>query len=193
MRVERSEILGLGEYEAQREAIRARILGEKRIRRVHVGPVLTLLFENADTIRYQVQEMVRTERLTGDAEVRHELETYNELLGGPGELGCTLLIELDDPVERDARLREWRTLPEHLYVGLPGGRKARARYDRRQVGSDRLSAVQYLKFEVGALVPSAVGCDLPGLRAETILTAEQRQALALDLDDARVAVHGVEA
>ncbi len=63
-----------------------------------MGPHLTFLFENHDTIRYQVLEMVRTERMVKDADIRHEVDTYNELLGARGELGATLLIELDDPV-----------------------------------------------------------------------------------------------
>ena len=91
-KVERTELLGLEAYELRREAIRAEVLEVKRRRRVHVGGVLTFLFENADTVRYQVQEMARVERLFREEELRHELDTYNELLGGPGELGCTLLI-----------------------------------------------------------------------------------------------------
>jgi Protein of unknown function (DUF3501) len=180
MKIDRSEILRLEEYDARREAIRARVMEEKRRRRIHVGP-LTFLFENADTVRYQVQEMVRAERLYRDAEIQHEVDTYNELLGGPGELGCSLLIELPDPGERDAKLRAWRGLPEHLYAKLPDGRRIRPVYDRRQVGEDRLSSVQYLKFQVGGVAPVAIGADHPGLAAETLLTPEQRSALQADL------------
>ena len=68
--------------------IRPAILEAKAPRRVHVGGALTFLFENTDTIRYQVQEMVRAERMTREPDIRHELETYNELLGGQGELGA---------------------------------------------------------------------------------------------------------
>jgi hypothetical protein len=150
---------------------------------VHVGP-LTLLFENPETVRYQVLEMARAERLYREEELRHELDTYNELLGGPGELGCSLLVELADPAERDAKLRAWLALPRHLYAKLADGRKVRPRFDERQVGDDRLSSVQYLVFEVGAEPPVAIGSDLPALSTETPLTAEQRAALAADLRDA---------
>lgn len=180
MRVQRSEILGLEEYDARRDRIRARIMEEKRRRRVQVGP-LTFLFENADTVRYQVQEMARAERLSRDAEIQHELDTYNELLGAPGELGCSLLIELSDPRERDAKLRAWRALPDHLYARLADGRRIHARYDRRQVGDDRLSSVQYLRFPVGEVAPVAIGSDLPGLEIETALASELREALQADL------------
>ncbi|HEX9307687.1 MAG TPA: DUF3501 family protein [Anaeromyxobacter sp.] len=180
-RVRRDEILELAAYERSRAELRAAILEAKRIRRVHVAGVLTLLFENAATTRYQVQEMVRAERMTGDAEIRHELDTYNELLGGAGELGVSLLIELPEAEERDRKLREWLALPRHLYLRLEHGEKVRPTYDPRQVGTDRLSSVQYLKFDVRGRVPVAAGSDLPQLQAETPLAAEQREALAADL------------
>ncbi|HEX9288191.1 MAG TPA: DUF3501 family protein [Anaeromyxobacteraceae bacterium] len=180
MKIERSEILRLEEYDARRDAIRAHVMEEKRRRRIHLGP-LTFLFENAETVRYQVQEMVRAERLDRDAEIQHEVDTYNELLGAGGELGCSLLIEIPDPGERDAKLRAWRGLPEHLYAKLPDGRRIRPIYDQRQVGDDRLSSVQYLKFPVGAVAPVAIGCDLADFTGETALADEQRTALQLDL------------
>lgn len=179
--VRRDEILDLSTYEASRAEIRAGVLEAKRRRRVHVGGVLTFLFENTATTRYQVQEMVRAERITRDEDIRHELDTYNELLGGEGELGVSLLIEIEQPEERDRKLREWLALPAHLYLLLEDGEKIRPTYDPRQVGTDRLSSVQYLKFDVRGAVPVAVGSDLPALTVETRLTEEQRQALADDL------------
>ncbi|WP_242395797.1 DUF3501 family protein [Anaeromyxobacter oryzisoli] len=179
--VKREELLDLAAYEASRPELRAAILEAKRRRRVHVGGVLTFLFENTATIRYQIQEMIRAERLTRDEDIRHELETYNELLGGKGELGVSLLIEITDPEERDRKLRAWLDLPAHVYLELPGGERVRARYDARQVGADRLSSVQYLEFDVRGTVPVAVGSDLPGLEARTALDREQREALEQDL------------
>jgi hypothetical protein len=179
--VRREELLELAAYERSRDEIRAAIIEAKRVRRVHVAGVLTFLFENSATVRYQVQEMVRAERMTREADVRHELETYNELLGGPGELGCSLLIEIPDPAERDHKLRAWLGLMEHLYVKLEDGTKVRPTFDPRQVGEDRLSSVQYLRFGVQGRTPVAVGSDHPGLAAETALDAEQRAALAADL------------
>lgn len=180
-KVRREEILDPATYERSRQEVRAGMLEAKRVRRVHVCGALTLLFENTATIRYQIQEMVRAERMTRDEDVRHELETYNELLGGEGELGATLLIELPDPAERDVKLREWLDLPRHLYLALEDGTRVRASFDPRQVGTDRLSSVQYLKFDVRGRTPVAAGCDLPRLTGETRLTPEQRAALAADL------------
>jgi hypothetical protein len=124
---------------------------------------------------------MRTERIVRERDIQHELDTYNALLGGPGELGCTLLVEIDDPLVRSVRLTEWYDLPEHLYVVTPDGARVRATFDEAQRGDGRLSSVQYVKFAVKGAVPVAVGVDLPGLEAETVLTPEQRAALAVDL------------
>jgi hypothetical protein len=180
-KVARSELLDLPTYDARREEIRPGVLAQKALRRIHVGDALTFLFENAETARYQILEMIRVERLFREPEILHELETYNELLGGKGELGCALLIELTEPEARDRKLREWRGLPAHLYARLADGRKVRATFDERQVGDDRLSSVQYLKFDVGGEAPVALGSDLPELTVETVLAPEQRAALAADL------------
>jgi len=177
----REDIVDHATYRDQREPYRARILEIKAARRVHAGPWLTFLFENTETVRYQVQEMMLAERIVREADIRHELDTYNELLGGPGELGATLLIEIDDPAERDVKLRRWLDLPEHLYVRLAGGALVRATFDPRQVGEERLSSVHYVKFDTKGQVPVAVGCDHPDVTAEAVLTPGQRQALAEDL------------
>jgi hypothetical protein len=179
--VRRDELLDWKTYELSRSEVRAAIMEAKRVRRVHVGGVLTFLFENTATLRYQIQEMIRAERMTREQDIAHELETYNELLGGPGELGVSLLIEVPDEKERDRKLREWLALPRHLYARLTSGERVRARFDPRQIGEDRLSSVQYMKFDVRGEVPVAIGADLPGLTVETLLDAAQRDALAQDL------------
>ena len=179
--VERSELLDYVTYEEDRERFRAEVIAAKAVRRVHIGENLTLLFENPLTIRYQIQEMMRVERLVKEADIQHEVDTYNELLGGPGEIGCTLLIEIDDPAVRDVKLVAWRRLPEKIHMVLEDGTKVSAQFDERQRGEDRLSSVQYLKFDTGGSVPIAVAVDLPELQAETSLTPDQRTALADDL------------
>jgi hypothetical protein len=179
--VERRDIVDYQTYAETRNAVRQRMYAIKAPRRVHVGEALTFLFENTDTIRYQIQEMMRAEHIVREAAIQHEIETYNELLGGPGELGCSLLIEIDDPAERAAKLHAWLDLPRHIYVRLADGRRVHAQFDPRQLGTDRLSAVQYLRFRVGTEAPVAIGTDLPALTSETPLTAAQREALAADL------------
>ncbi len=179
--VRRDELLDYVTYEEKRPQIRAELMSVKAPRRVHAGEHLTFLFENRATMRYQIQEMMRAERMVREADIAHELETYNGLLGGPGELAASLLIEIEDPEERARKLAEWRDLPSHLYAKLEDGTLVRPSFASTQVGADRLSSVQYLKFEVSGRVPVAVGSDHPELRVEAKLTSEQRAALAQDL------------
>jgi len=180
-RVRRQDLLDWATYADRRAALRSKAMAAKDARRVHAGEYLTFLFENFETVRYQIQEMMRAEKIVREEDIAHEIETYNELLGGDGELGCTLLIEIEDGSMRAAKLREWLALPRHVYLAFADGRKAYATFDERQRGSDRLSSVQYLKFATGGETPVALGSDLPGLPIEMRLTEEQRAALALDL------------
>ena len=182
--VDRSEIVDYQTYEELRTDIRETVMREKAERRVHVGPHLTFLFETHATVRYQIQEMMRAEQIVKEKDIDHEIRTYNELLGDSGELGCTLLIELDDPEARTARLARWLDLPKHLYAKLEDGTRVRPTYDERQVGEGRLSSVQYLRFAVGSRAPVAIGCDHsdPELEHEARLTDAQRAALQKDLD-----------
>ncbi|MGH7392088.1 MAG: DUF3501 family protein, partial [Candidatus Rokuibacteriota bacterium] len=122
-----------------------------------------------------------------EEDILQELATYNGLLGGEGELAATLLIEVEDPALRAARLEEWYALPERVYALLEDGRRVRPVFDEEQRGRGRLSSVQYLKFPVGGSVPVAIGIDLPGIEAETRLGPEQRAALAEDLADSGAA------
>jgi hypothetical protein len=97
------DIADLRAYEREREEFRSRVIDLKKTRRVGVGPVVTFVFENRETIRFQIQEMVRAERMRTDAAVQVELDTYNPLIPEPGQLVATLFIELTD----DASMREW--------------------------------------------------------------------------------------
>ena len=166
---------------ATEEGIRAEVLAIKAARRVHVGSHLTFLFENAATVRYQVQEMMRIEGISDEADIAHELSTYNELIGEQGELGCTLLIEIDDVLQRDIVLRKWLDLPRHIFLQLDNGDRAPATFDERQIGDDRLSSVQYLKFQCGTARPVGIGLDHPALEVSVELNDAQREALAADL------------
>src|ERR1035437_8069645 len=101
-----SEIKNIAEYELEREGWRPRMMALKDRRRIRVGEHLTFLFENRDTVRYQIQEMVRIERMVKPDDIRREVETYNELIPARGEFAGSLLIEYETPEERDVHLRE---------------------------------------------------------------------------------------
>ncbi|MFW2390337.1 MAG: DUF3501 family protein [Polyangiales bacterium] len=179
--VDRSEILDYVTYAERRDELRASALRAKSDRRILVGEHFTFLFENRDTVRYQVQEMMRIERIVKEDDIQHELDTYNELIHPSGTVGCTLMVGIDDEAVRDEKLRAWLGLNEHIYAKLPEGRLARPTWDPRQVGEDRLSSVQYLSFELGADAPLTLGIGMPSLQVETELSEVQRDALRADL------------
>ena len=95
------QIAGLDRYERIREDFRRRIIDLKKQRRIAVGEFITFVFENRDTVLFQIQEMVRAEHITDIDKLREEIDCYNELIPRPGELFATLLIEYADPAERD--------------------------------------------------------------------------------------------
>src|SRR5215212_2686297 len=101
-KVELAEILNIAEYEKVRQDFRKRIIELKKKRRVAVGPNVTFVFENHDTVLSQIQEMVRAERLVHDEAIQHEIDTYNQLLPEADELAATMFIELPD----QSRIRE---------------------------------------------------------------------------------------
>lgn len=182
-KVQRAEVLDYQTYADRRTELRASAMAAKSRRRVHLGPHLTFLFENSSTVLYQIQEMIRIERIVREKDVQHEIDTYNALLGGPGELGATLLIEIQEAEERDAKLRAWLGLPKYLFLRGEAGERLPARWDAAQVGEDRLSSVQYLRFQVGDAVPVAIACDHPELSLEVALDEAQRATLLADLRD----------
>lgn len=180
-KVQRSELLDFATYSDIRDERRRAILAAKEPRRIHVGKVFTFLFENTETVRYQIQEMMRAERIVREAHIEEEMAAYNAILGDEGELGCVLLIEIEDEVERDRQLRAWRDLPRHLFVRTDDGRLVRPTFDPAQVGDEKLSSVQYLKFKVGDAAPLAMGSDHPNVDVQTVFSELQRQALMADL------------
>lgn len=179
--VAREEILDFVTYEERRGPIREAAMAAKDLRRVHAGP-LTFLFENRETVRYQILEMVRAERMVKEADIRHELETYNALLGREGDLGATLLIEIPEEAERNVLLRRWRDLPGHVLLELEDGRRVPAQWDEGQMSEEKLSSVQFLRFPAGrGARPAALAVTYPGLDARVALRPETREALAGDL------------
>src|SRR5688572_15540980 len=152
-KVTRAEVRSREEYEKGRDQFRRSVMEQKDRRRVHVGRYLTFLFENHDTVLYQIQEMIRAEGTSNEPDIQHEIDTYNELLGDTGEIGCTLLIEIDDAAKRPELLARWLDLPKTLYLRTNGGQRVPALFDARQVGEDRISSVQYLKYRLQDQVP----------------------------------------
>jgi hypothetical protein len=187
-RVELSEIGNIDDYELERKTLRPRMMALKDRRRVRVGEHLTFLFENRDTVRYQIQEMMRIERIVDLAAIRHEVETYNELIPPPGGLAACLLIEYASADERDTKLRQLLDLEDHVFLAVAGLPPSKAIFDARQIAADRLSAVQYIRFD---LTPEQrarwrggvhIVVDHPNYQAEAALTSEQIAELESDFE-----------
>lgn len=161
--IQRSEILPLGEYELIRPHFRARVMEGKRPRRVKLGEHLSVAFENRDSVMLQIQEMLRTERITSEAAIMHEIETYNDLVPGPGELSLTLFVEIPDKDLRDRMLVELAGLEESVSLEIDGKRFAVT--GKREEGylAGRTTAVHYLKAK-------------PSAEAVTLLRARQAAA-----------------
>jgi hypothetical protein len=176
-------------YEREREEFRARIIETKRRRRIPVGELMTIVFENTDTMRFQIQEMARAERMLRDEQIEHEVATYNELIPEPGELSGTLFIEIADP----ASLREWLPklvgIQRAVAIEVAGERVAASEVDEERLTreDEMTSTVHYLRFrftpaQQAAFVagPVRLVVDHPDYRALAELTDEQRAELASD-------------
>ncbi len=145
--VQRSEVLGLAEYEQIRPHFRGRLIAEKKQRRLAVGPVMTAVFENRETVLMQVQEMLRTERITKESAIDHELRTYNELVPADDELSFCLFIEISQKEEREEMLEKLEGLEEFVAIEVDGERFA-ASGKREGVEPGRTTAVHYLKVKL---------------------------------------------
>lgn len=187
--VTRAEILPNATFVANRRKFEAEQIAVKSARRVTVGGHLTFLFENHATVWWQVQEMCRVESITADEAVQHELDTYNALGGGPDELGATLLVEYEDPAERDRMLTLLLGLHRHVHLEV-GGHRVAAQFDEAQWNERRLSSVQFLRFPFSAqaraaffdlTLPAALVVDHPELSARVLLPGAVRGALCEDL------------
>jgi len=185
------DIADLRAYEREREEFRVRVKELKRRRRVSVGPIVTLVFENRDTVRFQVQEMARAERIHTDEGIQTELDMYNPLIPGPGRLSATLFVEL---TSKEA-LTEW--LPK--LVGIEqsvelrfAGETVRCEVDEAHAGQltrdDVTASVHYIGFRMTddqverlSTGPVTLAVEHPAYRESVVLSYETRQELLADL------------
>jgi hypothetical protein len=189
--LETSEILNLVEYEKVRDARRRRIVELKKARRIAVGRYLTFVFENRDTVWFQIQEMVRAERIVDDAKITEEVEVYNALLPQPGELSATLMIEIEDAAQIKPVLDKLLGIDTRGYVKLTvGSRVIPGDFETGHSDEERgkLSAVHFVRF---ALPPEArasfatsevaLVVEHPNERARAVLSDETKRSLLDDL------------
>jgi hypothetical protein len=186
-----ADIKDLREYERERDEFRAEIIAMKKRRRIPLGDIVTVVFENAATMRFQIQEMARIERMLRDEQIAHEVETYNDLIPDEGELSCTLFIELTD----DEALRYWlpRLTDIEQYVMFVIGDDvvpAREQDAERLTRDDITSTVHYLKFGPftaeqqdvfrDGTTPIRIVVDHPEYQVDVTLDDDQREELVGD-------------
>jgi hypothetical protein len=193
-KIELKDVLNFFEYEKVRAEMRGRVIDLKRVRRVPVGEHLSFVFENRDTVLFQIQEMVRTERIVKPEAIQAEVDTYNDLVPDPGELSATLFIEIPDIFRMtNEEVREavnrFQGL-EHGCVRLSvGSHEIAARFEEGRSNEEKMSAVHFLRFPVQAPAREALAGDSPArvvvshprYAAEAGVPPAMRQELLQDL------------
>lgn len=187
-----SDLWKLEDYARERPAFRARVLAHKKARTLHLGAHLTLVFEDRLTVQYQVQEMLRIERIFEPAGIAEELAAYNPLIPDGSNLKATLMIEYDDIEQRRVALQQLRGI-EHaieLQVGDAPAVTAIADEDLERSNEDKTSAVHFLRFElppqaIAALrdgAPLRLAANHPHYAGSIVVDGPSRAALLADLD-----------
>ena len=189
--IEAGSLLPLEVYARERNAYRSRVIAHKKLRTVHAGEHVTLIFEDEVTIRYQVQEMLRIERIFEAEGIRGELEAYNPLIPDGSNWKATMLIEYPEPEERRRRLAELKGIEARTWVEVAGCARvyAIADEDMERENEEKTSAVHFLRFELAPRMRAAlqdgaglaVGVDHPNYRASVQVAPEVRRSLAADL------------
>jgi hypothetical protein len=188
-KVDPSEILDLTSYEKVRTDFVQRMIALKRPRRIHVGEDLCFVFENRDTVIFQIQEMTRAERTVSEQAIAAEVAVYNELLPEVDELSATLMIEIPSAVSIRPQLDRLVGIDEHVYLDI-GVASVRATFDEKQFEDGRISAVQYVRFPLGpelaakfcdSTVSVELRVDHPNYAGKAMIEGAARASLAADL------------
>lgn len=189
-RLTRDDLYTLEQYATRRPAFRAQVLAHKKNRTVHLGPHMTLIFEDRLTVQYQVQEMLRIERIFEAEGIEDELAAYNPLIPDGTNLKATLMIEYPDPAVRARELARLKHIEDQLYVEVSGAGRSRAVADEDldRSNASKTSAVHFVRFELnetqiaswraGAAVSIGVDDERYGHASQLPLAV--RTALAMD-------------
>jgi len=190
-KIEFAEVAPLSEYERMREASRRRVIELKRRRRVQVGDHLSFVFENRETVLFQIQEMLRAERIVEEARVRDEIDVYNDLIPGEGELSATLFIEIEDPALIKEILDRLMGIDvgEHVWIEIGGVHAIPGVFEAGHSDEERgkLSAVHFVRFRFSPAEIRAfrerdafLVVDHPGERARVRIPDEVKASLLQD-------------
>ena len=193
MKLTRSDLWSLEEYASRRQTFRAEVIAHKKLRNIALGPHATLYFEDRLTMRYQIQEMLRVERIFEAAEIEEELESYNPLIPDGSNWKATFMIEYGDVEERKVALATMGGIEQTVWVRVgESGEKifAITNEDMERTRDEKAAAVHFMRFELGADEVVALksgeslfmGIDHASLPGTYEVTARQRAALIADLD-----------
>ena len=190
-KLQREDLLSLEQYAEQRAEFRDRVIRHKKYRRVDIGPNLTLYFEDRLTIQYQVQEMLRIEKIFEADGIQEELEAYNPLIPDGSNLKCTAMLEFEDVEVRKRRLAELTGVENHVWVQVQGLHKvyAIANEDLDRSTDEKTSAVHFMRFEFSDEMKSALssgrsltmGVDHDLYRYEETLSEKTLASLLQDI------------
>ncbi len=187
-----ADIADVRAYERDRDEFRARVMEVKRRRRLSFGTIITLMFENRDTMLLQIQEMARVEKLTTDADIQVELDTYNPMIPEPGQLCATVFLELTS----DDQMREWLPklvgIERSFAIVLPNGDRVRSITEEAHAGQltreETTAAVHYIRFEFTpqqveafAMGPVRIDIEHPDYLEAVQLTESTHAELLTDL------------
>lgn len=182
-----SEIWPPAIYEGVRQDFRAKVIAHKKNRRVEVGPYMTFVFEDRLTVKFQIQEVLRAEKVSDPEHIAEEVEGFNTMLPEDGALSATLLIASKTEEEAVARLGSLVGLRERVFLEI-GGERYYARFDPNRENSVKISAVQYLLFRLPPGAAEALGrgparlvVDHPSYQEATVLADSVRASLQQDL------------
>jgi len=179
------------EYEKRRPAFRAEIVALTQRRRVEVGDSIALVFENRATALFQIQEMIRIERLVDEEQIAQEVAVYNSLIPDDGELSATLFVACEDRAALRALLQQLVGLDRHVALHIGDRFVIPARFEPGRCREDGISSIQYLRFSLPPAAqdafrrgdePVAIVIDHPLYQAKAVLSEETRAALAEDLE-----------
>lgn len=186
------DIKDIAEYEKMRPHFRQYIIELKKQRRVQVGDFVTFVFENRETVIYQIQEMMRAERIVDEERIQEEIDVYNELVPGDQELSATMFIEIDDPAVLRQTLPHLIGIEEAVYLQIGEGPEIRGVFESGRSKEDKTSTVHYIKFllppdQIRALRDEAnevhLRVDHPHYAASTVIDQRVRQSLIEDLSE----------
>ena len=191
-KLSRDSLMTLEAYAKSRKDFRAKVIAHKKSRTVHLGDHVTLLFEDELTIRYQVQEMLRIEKIFEEDGIQDELAAYNPLVPDGSNFKATMLLEYEDPDERRRELGRLKGIEDRVYVQVEGCARvfAIADEDLDRENDEKTSSVHFLRFELtpemtAALkygVGLAIGVDHPNYQAAIPAVPDAtRRALVADL------------